>query len=67
MMMPLVASLYVGCGSPDTLPGSFTPAGDVEVTVNGQNITNDMLESLIRHMPKKQREELLNNPERKSS
>ena len=65
-MMPLVASLYVGCGSPEApLPGSFTPAGDVEVTVNGQNITNDMLESLIRHMPKKQREELLNNPEQK--
>jgi peptidyl-prolyl cis-trans isomerase C len=60
--------LTQGCNpppAPTPVPGQFEATGTAEVTINGQAITDDMLEALLGHLPAKKKAELLGNPMQK--
>ena len=60
MLMTLTA-----CAPEPQIPGAFDASGDVQVTVNGNAITMDMLEAITSHMPAAKKEALLNDEQQK--
>ena len=60
MLMTLTA-----CAPEPQLPGAFDAGGEVQVTVNGNAITMDMLEAITSHMPAAKKDALLNDVQQK--
>jgi len=53
------------CAPEPVVPGAFDGSGEVQVTVNGNAITMDMLEAITSHMPSEKRDGLLKDEQQK--
>jgi peptidyl-prolyl cis-trans isomerase C len=57
--------MLTACAPEAPIPGAFESTGNVEVTVNGEDITMDMIEAIIGHMPQSKQDLLLNDAPQK--
>ena len=65
-IVPFALTVMIqGCAPEAPVPGAFESQGEVEVTVNGEPISRDMMEAIIGHMPQARQDALLNTPEQK--
>ena len=62
LLLPLLTLVTVGCNqpaaAPSHVPGELPRTGEVLATVNGQNVTQSMLDAVLSTMPAEVREQL---------